>query len=110
MGYGAIAPYHVDGEGWQSRGPIEGLLPAHARTAIDGFDRTHAGQPSSFEVPLQPWAWMGAAWVRMYAPRGCYELLQKSRSGAHLRTKLTLAMSSWSRLWKLMCVKVHNTL
>jgi hypothetical protein len=61
VGYGAIGPSHVDGEGWQSRGPVEDLLPAHARTAIDGFDRTHAMPPFSFEVQRQPWSWTDAA-------------------------------------------------
>ncbi len=45
-----------------------------------------------------------------YAARGCYELLQKSRRRADLRTGLTLAMTSANPLWKLICIKVHNTL
>jgi len=42
--------------------------------------------------------------------RGCYEFLRKSRLGANLRTRLAVTMSPWNRLWKLICVKVHNTL
>jgi hypothetical protein len=46
----------------------------------------------------------------MKASRGCYELLQQARRRADLRTELTLTMTSPSPLWKLICVKVHNTL
>jgi hypothetical protein len=46
--------------------------------------------------------------------RGCYEFLQKSRRRADLRTGLTFTLTATltalNPLWKLICVKVHNTL